>query len=175
MGKLPLDAPGYHRCQFCQNAVVDATPRVTGIQKRLPRISFSKQGNQETSWPVLELSISGAEMAYKAGCVLLQLFGPHLLPALDFSSVRLSDKSVQVSVEYMSAGLLSKEPSCSLIIMSKPSKTKLGEDSFFNPTEMFAPQGIACSTFIVLILLVYRDYSRVVSLVSFTPVIYYRT
>jgi hypothetical protein len=175
MGKLPLDAPGYHRCQYCQNAVVDATPRITGIQTCLSRISFSKQGNQKTSWPVLQLSISGARMAYKAGCVLLQLFGPHLLPALDFSAVRLSDKSVQVLVEYMSAGLLPKEPSCSLIIISKPSKTKLGEDSFFNPTEMFAPQGIACSTFIVLILVVYRDYSRAVSLVLFTPVIYYRT
>jgi hypothetical protein len=158
MRKLPLNAPGYHRCQYCQNAVVDATPRVAGIQNLLSRVSFSKQGNQKTSWPVLELSVSGARMAYKAGCVLLQLFGPHLLPALDFSAVKLSDKSVQVSVEYMNTGLLSKEPSCSLIITSKPSKTKLGEDSFFNPTEMFAPQGIACYTFIVLILLVYPDY-----------------
>jgi len=157
MRKLPLNAPGYHRCQYCQNAVVDATPRVTGIQNLLSRVSFSKQGNQKTSWPVLELSISGARMAYKAGCVLLQLFGPHLLSALDFSAVKLTDKSVQVSVEY---GLLSKEPSCSLIIASKPSKTKLGEDSFFNPTEMFAPQGIACSTFILLILLVYQAYSE---------------
>jgi hypothetical protein len=160
MRKLPLDAPGYHRCQYCQNAIVDATTRVAGIQNLLSRISLSKQGNQKTSWPVLVLSISGARTAYRAGCVLLQFFGPHLLSALDFSAVKLSDKSVQVSVEYMSAGLLPKEPSCSLIIMSKPSKTKLGEDSFFNPTEIFAPQGIACSTFIVLILLVYQAYSE---------------
>lgn len=147
MDDLRLDAQGYHRCQYCQNALVDAGPPVTRFQRLLPRHVFSKKPSKGvTYWPILQLSISDARKAYEAGCALFRLFGPHLLSALDYSSGTLADTSVQAMLDYIrdapeNSGPQHGAPNCSIILRSEPSKTQLGEDSFFNPTEIFAPRG----------------------------------
>jgi hypothetical protein len=149
MDQQSLNPPDYHRCKYCQNALVDCTPCLSGFQGLVSRqTTFLMQTKYDSYWPVLKLSISLAREAIEAGCALFQPFrhqSPYASYRPDFSRCHPSDTYVQILMRYM-RGVPNrwhgKVPRCSFVLLSGPSKTMIG-DSLFSPMEIFAPRGNA--------------------------------